>query len=144
MPEPVPERDYDECPISHQPIEDILTAIDDPETGKPARFEAVLERLANREQLEEGERIIYIGAGVFAVAEDDPKKRCPVIKRRIEFEDTHQREKWRKELSPGISKDYPPHPEPIHELYKDEDIREWEYQAPTILANNHSGDGRLI
>lgn len=140
MPEPVPEREYGECPISHQPIDDIYAAIDDPDTGKPARFEAVLEKIARREQISENERVIYMGSGTFAVVEDSPKGGFPTVKRRVTFEDGHNRVDWRKELSPGISKDYPPQPEPVSELYTSEDMREWEYHAPTIHAHHH-GNG---
>ncbi|MFW5800864.1 MAG: hypothetical protein ACOCVC_02425 [Spirochaeta sp.] len=139
MPDPVPEREYGECPISHEPIDDIYAAVDDPDTGKPARFEAVLDKLAKRENIAENERIVYIGSGTFAVAEDNPKGGFPVIKRRIEFEDTHHRTEWRKELSPGISRDYPPHPKPIEDLYSTEEMREWEYHAPTLFAQNMHG-----
>jgi hypothetical protein len=143
MPEPVPEREYDDCPISHEPIEDVYTAIDDPDTGKPARFDAVLERLAKREQIAEDESIIYIGGGVFAVARNYKEGAFPEIVRRIEFEDSHHRQEWRRELSPGISRDYLPKPEPVHQLYTEEEKREWDYQAPTLLAQNNPGEGRI-
>lgn len=142
MPEPPPERDYDECPISHQPIDDIYAAIEDPDTGKPARFEAVLEKIARREGIAENERVIYIGSGTFAVVEDKPKGGFPEIKRRIDFEGANHKTGWRKELSPGISKDYPPEPEPIHKLYSSEEMKDWEYHAPTILAQNSHHEGR--
>lgn len=142
MPDPVPERDYGECPISHEPIDDIYAAIDDPETGRPARFEAVLERIAKREDIAENEHVIYIGSGNFAIAEDDPKGGFPIIKRRVEFEDTHRKTEWRKELSPGISRDYPPNPEPVYKLYSAEEMREWEYHAPTIISQQSNHEGR--
>lgn len=143
MPGPVPEREYGECPISNQPIEDIYTAIEDPDSGRPARFEAVLELLAEREKIDDDERIVYIGSGTFAVVEDQPDGGFPFIKRRIEFEDTQQRREWRRELSPGISRDYSPQPESIQELYTREEMREWEYQAPTLIVQNNSHDSRL-
>jgi len=123
MPSPRPHRDYEPCPISGEPIKDILTAIAHPETGKPANLESVIGQLEQSEPLGEGERICYIGEGTFGVVKEEKErgKTVVTIRKRIEYEDSRAVYPWRKELSPGISRDYEPHPTPLSELYSPED-----------------------
>jgi len=125
LPDPVPEREHEPCPISGEPIEDILTAITHPASGKPARFDAVITSLAEREQLEEDERIAYIGKGVFGIIKmqrDSGGHQELVVRKRIPYEDGHDKQTWRRELAPGISRDYPPEPRPLSELYSSEEL----------------------
>ena len=118
MPPPVPRRDYGPDPITGEPISDILTAITDPESGRPANFDSVVRRLEEQETVAENERIVYIGKGTFGIlVEDKSRKPRYTIRKRIQVEDDHQRHEWRKELSPGISRDFIPSPEPLSELY---------------------------
>jgi len=124
LPDPIPQRDYAPCPVSGDPISDILTAITDPRSGKPANFDSVITRLAEQENLREGERLAYLGRGAFGVItmeKVDGKMRL-VVKKKIQYEEGRETSDWRKELAPGISRDYRPHPEPIHELYTQEEI----------------------
>lgn len=120
MPQPIPEREYEPCPLSGEPISNILTAIVHPETGRPANFDSVLGMLQRQEDLGENERMIYIGRGEFAVLAEDPKAKPRFsVRKRIQYEDETQRCEWRKELSPGISRDYTPSPQRLHELYEE-------------------------
>jgi hypothetical protein len=120
MPKPVPKRDYEPCPISGEPIKNILTAIMHPQTGRPANFDSVLQQLEQHEQLEENERICYLGKGEFGIVQENPNgKPRFTIRKRISYEEESNRCEWRKELSPGISRDYDPHPERLSELYKE-------------------------
>lgn len=123
MPDPIPQRDYEPCPISGTPIQSIYQAIADPRTGKPADFDSVLQRLTNSEPLGEGERIAYVGNGTFAVIKTERVDGRPqlVMRKRIQYEDS-QKYSWRRELAPGISRDYQPQPTPINELYKPEEL----------------------
>jgi hypothetical protein len=118
MPPPVPRREYDPDPISGEPISDILTAVTDPETGKPANFDSVVRRLEEQEELAENERIVYVGRGAFGVLVDQ-KGTQPryYIRKRIQVEDEHEKYSWRRELAPGISRDYTPEPQPLSDLY---------------------------
>jgi hypothetical protein len=125
MPPPPPKREYPPCPISGQPIDDPYSAVEDPQTGQPARLESVIERLSESEGLGPNERIAYIGQGNFGVVEErkeNGKKRV-VVKRRIEYENGRDAQEWRKELSPGISRDYTPDPEPLSALYSEDEQR---------------------
>lgn len=118
MPPPVPKREYEPCPISGDPINNIYTAIADPVSGRPANFDSVLGRLAESEELAENETIVYLGRGSFGVLVDDTaKKPRYYVRKRIQFEDEHEKYPWRRELSPGISRDYVPSPQPLSELY---------------------------
>mgnify|MGYP006304579993 CR=1 FL=1 len=118
MPAPVPNRDYETCPISGEPITDIYTAITDPETGRPANFDSVIQRLTEQEDLAPNERICYLGRGSFGVLVDQKgKKPRYYVRKRIQYEDEYEKREWRRELSPGISRDYTPSPQPLSELY---------------------------
>lgn len=124
LPDPIPERDYEPDPLTGDPIEDIYSAIAEPNSGKPANFQSVIKRLEEQEPLREGERICYLGKGTFGVVaeEKDRGKTHLVVRKRIQYEDTHEDYQWRKELSPGISRDYKPEPEPLSNLYSPEEI----------------------
>lgn len=124
MPAPIPQREYEACPISGEPIKDIFTAIADPRTGRPANFDSVIQRLSEQERLREGERLAYLGRGAFGIIDMekvDGKTRL-VVKKKIQFEEGREPDEWRRELAPGISRDYVPQPSPIHELYTTEEI----------------------
>ncbi|MFP4300881.1 MAG: hypothetical protein ACLFPW_07575 [Spirochaetaceae bacterium] len=124
LPDPVPEREYEPDPLTGEPVEDIYSAIAEPHSGKPANFESVLKRLEEQESLEEDERICYLGKGAFGIVaeEEDRGKTRLVVRKRIQYEDSHEDYRWRKELSPGISRDYKPEPEPLSNLYSSEEI----------------------
>ena len=118
MPPPVPRRDYGPDPISGEPLADILTAIADPGSGRPANFETVLKQLEEQERLAENERIVYVGKGSFGVlVENTSSKPRYNIRKRIQVEDEYEKYEWRKELSPGISRDYVPAPQPLSVLF---------------------------
>lgn len=125
LPDPIPEREHEPCPISGEPIDDILTAITHPASGKPARFDAVIASLAEREQLEPDERIAYIGKGTFGIikiTKNDNGRSELTVRKRIPYEEGHDKQDWRRELAPGISRDYPPQPQPLSELYSSEEL----------------------
>ena len=118
MPPPVPSREYEPCPVSGGPIKDILSAIADPETGRPSDFDSVISRLTEQEELGPNERICYLGKGSFGVLVDQKgKKPRYYVRKRIQYEDEFEKHSWRRELSPGISRDYTPEPQPLSELY---------------------------
>lgn len=125
LPDPIPDREHEPCPISGEPIDDILTAITHPASGKPARFDAVITSLSQREQLEEDERIAYIGKGTFGIIKmqrGSNGRQELVVRKRITYEEGHDKQDWRRELAPGISRDYPPEPRPLSELYSSEEL----------------------
>ena len=118
MPTPVPKRDYGPDPVTGEPVTDILTAIADPATGRPSNFDSVLKRLEAQETLAENERIVYMGNGSFGIlVEQKGKSPRYSVRKRIQVEDDRETPGWRRELSPGISRDYVPSPEPLSVLY---------------------------
>ncbi|MFP4066177.1 MAG: hypothetical protein ACLFRR_08815 [Spirochaetaceae bacterium] len=125
MPEPPPKREYPPCPISGEPIDDPYSAVEDPNTGQPARLDSVIRKLSKSESLGPNEYIAYIGQGAFGVVEErkESGKKRVIIKRRIEYETGRTVQDWRKELSPGISRDYTPDPQPLSSLYSEEEQR---------------------
>lgn len=128
MPAAVPEREYDACAVSGEKIEDIYSAIAEPHSGKPARFDRVVERLRQAEQIGDDEQLVYLGRGAFGVVTIEPNdqgRKELMVHKRIQYEDSHERYAWRRELSPGISRDYVPQPEPITELYSREEIQQF-------------------
>ena len=124
LPDPIPAREYDPDPITGDPISNAFTAIADPKSGKPANFESVINQIREQEQLEKGERLAYIGRGAFGIVKMERVngKQQLVVRKRIQIEDTHEPKEWRKELAPGISRDYMPSPEPLTTLYTREDL----------------------
>lgn len=131
MPPPVPQREYEPCPISGEPIQNIITAIADPETGRPANFDSVIARIAEGEELAANERICYLGRGSFGVlVEQKGRKPRYYVRKRIQYEDEREKYAWRRELSPGISRDYVPEPEPLSDLYD---------EAEAVIVDNGFG-----
>lgn len=143
LPDPIPERDHDPCPISGEPIDDIFTAITHPASGKPARFDAVIASLTEREQLEPEERIAYIGKGMFGIIKMEKTENGRselVVRKRIPYEEGHEKQVWRRELAPGISRDYPPEPRPLSELYSSEELSafpRFDAGGPTHLSRGN-------
>ena len=128
LPDPVPEREHAPCPISGEPIDDILTAINHPASNKPARFDAVITGIAAQEQLGPDERVAYIGKGMFGIikmAKNSDGRPELVVRKRIPYEDGYEKQQWRRELAPGISRDYAPDPRPLSELYSQEELSEF-------------------
>ncbi|SIQ51529.1 hypothetical protein SAMN05920897_11017 [Alkalispirochaeta americana] len=125
-PEP-PERNYSSCPLSGEEIDDIVNAIAHPQTGAPVRFDSVIKSLREQEseELAEDERLAYLGRGNFGIVKIEKKgKNRPelVVRKYFHYEDTHDKQTWRKELSPGISRDYIPNPQPLADLYTSEEL----------------------
>ncbi len=91
---------YD-CPLCGKPIKDISSALSDKTDGNPVHFDCVLAHLKKNESLNDGEHIIYIGKGQFAVI----KYASPVtmkefsIVRMIQWEDKKERSPWRDKIS---------------------------------------------
>ncbi|TVQ27212.1 MAG: hypothetical protein EA383_02910 [Spirochaetaceae bacterium] len=130
MPDPIPERDYAPCPVCGKAIDHVFSAVAHRSNGLPAHIECIVGELSKDEHLDEGDRIVYLGRGNFGVVGKDPvvedgKKRFNV-KRRIQYETGSDAPDWRRELSPGISRDYTPEPERLDEVApeKEQTLRE--------------------
>lgn len=93
-----------DCGYCHKPIYDLSTALADREGGGPVHFDCALQRVSERESLAPGERIVYIGSGVFAVVEyRDRSETSFTVKRRLPFEEEGKKQDWRKVLSARVT-----------------------------------------
>lgn len=93
------------CPLCGEPIYDLSSALAEKETNLPAHFDCVLARVAAAEELESGEKVVYIGAGSFAVVQfRDRNESAFTVKRRISWENEKEKDKreWRKALSQRV------------------------------------------
>ncbi|HUX37817.1 MAG TPA: hypothetical protein VMV44_07930 [Rectinemataceae bacterium] len=88
------------CPICSKPVFDLSSAIGaDRETGLPAHFDCVYDRVKAAENLGPNEKIVYLGAGAFAVVEfKDAKEGAFIVKRRIQWEKEGEKRDWRRAI----------------------------------------------
>ncbi|MEX2443755.1 MAG: hypothetical protein WD492_09135 [Alkalispirochaeta sp.] len=128
LPDPVPEREYEACPVSGEEIDDIVTALAEPYSGRPARFDRVIEKISASEEISEEERLAYLGKGAFGIVSIQTGENGRpelFVRKRIQYEDSHEKYSWRRELAPGISRDYVPHPQPLSDLYSREELEQF-------------------
>jgi len=93
-----------DCGFCHKPIFDLSTALADRESGGPVHFDCALQRVTDRETLAPGERLVYIGSGVFAVVEyKDRTETAFTVKRRLPFEEEGKKQDWRRALSARVT-----------------------------------------
>ena len=93
------------CPWCEKPIKDMASAIADPASGSPVHFDCVMSRITEREPLEAGETISYIGGGRFGVVHySNPNDVSSfTIKRIFEWEKKEDRSEWRMHYSDHYS-----------------------------------------
>jgi hypothetical protein len=89
------------CPACGKPVYEINSAIAERESGLPAHFDCIITRLIEQEKPAPTERVIYLGAGAFALIEVGPTPNMTkfTIKKRIQYEDKEKKLEWRKALS---------------------------------------------
>jgi hypothetical protein len=94
------------------------TAIADKNSGEASHFECIAERIAEGENLETGDTVVYIGGGRFGIVHfpgiirdalrgrkntDDYDTRGFQIKKIFEWEDKENRAPWRKIIEEHFS-----------------------------------------
>lgn len=88
------------CPICEQNIRDILTAISITEAKVPAHFDCVLKQIAQTEELQAREKVVYLGKGEFGIVKFRGGTSTKfVIRKRIPFEQVEGGIPWRKDIS---------------------------------------------
>jgi hypothetical protein len=89
------------CSLCAKPVRDFYNAVTSRITGLPSHFDCIMNELANSEQPKEGERICYLGGGVFGVVRDPrPGEAGPVvIIKKIPYELKSQEQPWRRYMS---------------------------------------------
>lgn len=134
-PVPKPERKAGEsCAMTGDAIQDVFSAMSHRDSGSPTEFDAVIRFIRESENIPEDQKIIYTGAGFFGIYQEtleNGRKKLQLL-RKVPWEDTHKKPQWRKDMSPGISRDYTPEPKPLSELYTPEEEREF----PRLGAGN--------
>lgn len=102
----VPSAPPPECGLCHKPIFDVTSAINNPTSGLPCHFDCVLTSLTEAEKPTQGQRVIYLGGGCFAVADygTNPQSTKFTIVRKIQFEEKDKRPEWRKDLAARVLK----------------------------------------
>lgn len=98
-------RDMPVCPLCSKPVYDLSTALSaSRETGEPAHFDCVLERVNASESLAPGEKLVYLGSGSFGVVEfKDKNESAFSVKRRVQWEKEGEKKDWRKGISSRIT-----------------------------------------
>jgi hypothetical protein len=85
------------CSVCGQTILEMPSAVAfGPEQG-PAHFDCVIQALQDREELKPGEKIAYLGSGVFGVIIETQDNFFQIVKK-ILVEDPHSPPEWRKEI----------------------------------------------
>ena len=97
-----PATDSRTCPLCGKPVRDLYTAIAYGESKAPAHFDCVVSLLGEREEVEEGARLCYLGGGSFGIVQMRPAARpggrTLLIHKRIEVEEKDAAPAWREEL----------------------------------------------
>jgi len=93
------------CLWCGKPIKEFSTALTDPESGKPVHFDCAVSRISERENLEKGDAIGYIGGGRFGVIHfSNPQNAKKFkIKKILEWENNEIRSEWRVTLCEHFS-----------------------------------------
>ena len=93
------------CILCGKPIKEFVTAVSDPISGGPAHFDCTVSKIAERERLEKGDTVGYIGGGRFGIIHfsnpQNPRKFQ--IKKIFEWEKNEIRSEWRVALSEHFS-----------------------------------------
>jgi len=87
-----------------EPIGDITNALSGLEDGKPVHFDCALKAAVEKMHPGEGETVIYLGKGGFAVVDSQAyqQRRLKII-RRMDWEDPDTETPWRTELRTDVS-----------------------------------------
>jgi len=94
-----------DCALCGKPIFDLAGAVSDKDSGEPVHFDCALERVTVAESLQEGEKIVYLGAGCFGVVKyKNGTEGAFVVQRRIRWEKEGEKQPWRREISSYITK----------------------------------------
>ncbi|MDC7224430.1 MAG: hypothetical protein PQJ60_11870 [Spirochaetales bacterium] len=96
-------REVADCPICGEPIKDITSALSLAGEGVPAHFDCILNRLKEKENLAEGETLIYLGKGDFGVVNDEEYRKGKLqIIRKVTYEQLENREEWRMNMRQDV------------------------------------------
>ena len=98
-------KDFPTCPICGNSVKDINTAIAAEDSESPAHFDCIIKQLEEREQLENDEKICYLGRGSFGIIKTRNAGAMKFfVRKRIQYEKEEKKFDWRKKVSDRIKK----------------------------------------
>lgn len=93
------ERPMPRCEICGEPIKDITSALCEPSGGKAVHFDCALKSAEKQLCPGEGEKVIYLGNGSFAVVDSQAyQQRKLKIIRHLDWEKQEEKSEWRTSL----------------------------------------------
>lgn len=93
------------CPLCEQPIKDILAAISIGSEKTPAHFDCVLKQIADTEELQNREKVVYLGKGEFGIIKfKGGNNSAFTVRKRIPFEQVEGGIPWRREISKKLKR----------------------------------------
>jgi hypothetical protein len=98
-----PSQELKLCAVCGKPIFDLTGAIASREDGEPIHFDCALEILSKEERLAPGEKLVYIGSGLFGVCVQTASGKLE-IRRKIRWESAGTIQPWRRPMmsSPNL------------------------------------------
>lgn len=98
---PVTPADYPICPVCQKPVRELHAAIAHRETGRPAHFDCILQLLREDNELENSEKICYLGKGTFGIVQfrQNSGPLRFLIRKRIQYEQTDGFPDWRRKTA---------------------------------------------
>ena len=94
------------CIRCGQPINDAHAAMADRRNGEPVHFDCVMAELLEKETLEKGDSLSYIGGGRFGIVQMNGRNGETAyftIKKIVEWEDKENRASWRNAFADHYS-----------------------------------------
>ncbi len=93
------------CPLCEQDIKDILTAISITSEKTPAHFDCVLRQIAQTEEIQNREKVVYLGKGEFGIVKFKGGNSSGfTVRKRIPFEQIEGGIPWRREISKKLKR----------------------------------------
>lgn len=90
--------DFPSCPVCQKPVRELHAAITHRETGQPAHFDCILQVLREANDLQESEKICYLGKGSFGIVQfrQSAGPGRFLIRKRIQYEQSDDFPVWRR------------------------------------------------
>ena len=94
-----PQVDFPMCPVCQKAVRDLCSAITHQETGNPAHFDCILKTLREVHNVQQDEKICYLGKGSFGIVQFRQHS-SPLrffIRKRIQYEENDLFPEWRRQ-----------------------------------------------
>lgn len=90
--------EFPTCPVCQKPVRELHAAITHRESGQPAHFDCIVQLLRESTDLQDSEKICYLGKGSFGVVQfrQNAGPMRFLIRKRIQYEQTDGFPDWRR------------------------------------------------